>query len=168
MLPAKLKWMNLFLNGVTYAGEAKSVKLPNIKYKTEGYRGGSMSSEAKWRSGLDDTKLEFTLGGLSAATISAIGTTQLDGTQLRFAGSYQRDNTGEISAVEVLVQGQINETDFGDAEIGKDTEHKFTVDWVYYKLTIDGADVVEFDILNGVEKFGGVDRNAALRAAAGG
>ena len=168
MLPAKLKRQNLFLNGSNYAGEAKSVKLPNIKYKTEGYRAGKMSGEAKWRSGIDDSKLEFTLGGLSAPTIRAIGTTQLDGAQLRFAGAYQRDDTGQISAVEVLVQGQINETDFGDAETGKDTEHKFTVDWVYYKLTIDGVDEVEIDLLNGIEKFGGVDVAAGLRAAAGG
>jgi hypothetical protein len=168
MLPAKLKRLNLFLNGSNYAGEAKSVKLPNIKYKTEGYRGGSMSGEIKWRSGLDDTKLEFTLGGLSAATIRAIGSTQLDGNQLRFSGAYQNDQTGQISSVEIIVQGQINETDFGDAEIGKDTEHKYTVDWVYYKLTIDGADVVEIDIINGIEKFDGVDQAAALRAAAGG
>lgn len=168
MLPAKLKRLNLFLNGSHYAGEAKSAKLPNIKYKTEGYRGGSMSGEVKWRSGLEDSKFEFTLGGLSAATIRAMGATQLDGTQLRFSGAYQNDHTGQISSVEILVQGQINEVDFGDAEIGKDTEHKFTVDWVYYKLTIDGADEVEIDIINGIEKFGGVDVAAGLRAAAGG
>lgn len=168
MLPAKLKRLNFFLNGSNYAGEAKSVKLPNIKYKREGYRGGSMLAEAKWRSGLEDTTLEFTLGGVSATTLRAMGTTQLDGTQLRFSGAYQNDHTGQISSVEVLVQGQINEVDFGDAEIGKDTEHKYTVDWVYYKLTIDGADALEFDIINGIEKFAGVDVAADLRAAAGG
>lgn len=167
-LPSKLFRMNLFQNGGSFGGEAKTVKLPSLKHKTEGYRGAGMGGEAKYRVGMDELKLEFTLGGLSVAALRSMGETRLDGTQFRFAGGYRRLDTGEVSAVEVVVHGQTNEVDMGDAEMAKDTEHKFVVDLVYYKLTIDGVDEVEIDILAGVEKWQGVDVNEALRAAAGG
>lgn len=168
-LPSKLKLMNLFLDGFGFAGEAKNVKLPALKFMTEDFTGGVMAGKAKWRTGqVDELKLEYTLGGLSVAAIKAMGKVEIDGVQLRFAGAYQRPDSGDVMALEVVVRGQQNEMDLGDAETGKDTEHKYVVDAVYYKLSVNGAEVVEIDVLNGVIKVDGVDQNAALRQAAGG
>lgn len=161
LLPSKLKKLNLFMDG-SWLTETKSVKLPFPKFKTEDWKG------VKWRTGAqDDAALEFTLGGLSLVAIRAMGVEKIDGVQLRFAGGYQADDTAAVQAVEVIVQGQVNELDPGDAEEGKDTEHKFTVNWVYYKLTIDGVDEVEIDKLRQITKFQGVEYGAALRTASG-
>lgn len=170
-LPSKLKKQNLFINGYGFGGEAKTVNLPKLKQMTEGYRGGSMIGKAKYRTGeLDELKLEFTLGGLAVVALREFGNPLIDGTQLRFAGGYERVDTGEVSAVEVIVHGQINEIDMGDSEPGKDTEHKYVVDCVYYKLIVDGADEIELDFISGIEKYQGVEvaQGEALRIAAGG
>lgn len=161
LLPSKLKKLNLFLNGA-WLSETKSVKLPFPKFKREDWKG------IKWRTGAqEDSTFEFSLGGLSIPALASIGGTKIDDTQLRFAGAYQADDTGVIHSVELVVQGQTNEVDGGDAEEAKDTEHKYVVDWVYYKLTIDGADVLEIDKLRQITKVQGVDIEADLRTAAG-
>jgi P2 family phage contractile tail tube protein len=90
-----------------------------------------------------------------AATVAAIG--------LRFAGSYQRDDTGETTAVEIVVRGRHEEIDFGNAKAGDDTEVSIKTIWSYYKLTIDGEVVVEIDIPGVVENVGGVDLLAEHR-----
>lgn len=168
-LPSKLKLMNLFADGYGYGGEAKNVKLPPLKFLTEKFNAGVMAGSAAWRTGqVDELKLEYTLGGLSVVALRAMGAVEIDGLQLRFAGAYQRPDDGAVQALEVVVRGQQNEMDMGDAEAGKDTEHKYVVDCVYYKLSVDGAELVEIDIINGVIKINGVDQNAALRQAAGG
>ncbi len=52
--------------------------------------------------GLDDGALdtEFTIGGTEAKLFKQMGTPTIDGIQLRFTGSIQRDDTGEVQAVE--------------------------------------------------------------------
>src|SRR5690606_41905814 len=98
---------------------------------------------------------------------SQYGITRADGVLLRFAGAYQRDDTGEVSAVEVVVRGRHEEISMGDAESGEDTEQSITTTCSYYKLTIDNEVIAEIDILNMVEMIDGEDRLADQRAAIG-
>lgn len=69
--------------------------------------------------------------------------------------------------VEVVVRGRHQEIDMGNAKPGSDTEHKFKMSCSYYKLIVNGREVVEIDIVNMVFKVNGVDRLAAQRAAIG-
>ncbi|PZR37186.1 phage major tail tube protein [Caulobacter segnis] len=166
-LPSKLMMMNTFLNGYGYGGEAKVVKPPPLKFMTDKHN--TEIGPINYRNGqIDELKLEYTLAGLVVQSIRAMGATAIDGVQLRFTGAYQRPDTGETSQAEIVVRGQQNEWDPGDAEVGKDTEHKYVVDCVYYKLTIDGVEEAEIDKLNRLIKIGGVDLTAKLRQAAGG
>ncbi|WP_252340946.1 phage major tail tube protein, partial [Escherichia coli] len=41
-MPRKLKLMNVFLNGYSYQGVAKSVTLPKLTRKLENYRGAGV------------------------------------------------------------------------------------------------------------------------------
>lgn len=65
-MPRKLKLMNVFLNGYSYQGVAKSVTLPKLTRKLENYRGAGMNGSAPVDLGLDDDALsmEWSLGGL--------------------------------------------------------------------------------------------------------
>ena len=168
-LPRKLKNMNLFNDGQSYVGLAKTVTLPPLSRKMEGYRGAGMNGPVKADLGLSDDgiQLEWTTGGLDAQVFRQFGITRADGVLLRFAGAYQRDDTGEVSAVEVVVRGRHEEISLGDAEAGEDTEQSITTTCSYYKLTIDNEVLVEIDILNMVEIIDGEDRLAEQRAAIG-
>ncbi|WP_025119773.1 MULTISPECIES: phage major tail tube protein [unclassified Serratia (in: enterobacteria)] len=159
-LPRKLKYLNLFNDGLSYMGLVSSVTLPKLTRKLENYRGGGMNGSAPVDFGLDDDALsvEWAIGGLpddalwgqyAAANASAV--------PLRFCGSYQRDDTGDTVAVEVVLRGRHKEIDSGEQKQGEDTETKITTQCTYYKLTIDGKERIEIDTINMIERVNGVD-----------
>lgn len=160
-MPRKLKLMNVFLNGYSYQGVAKSVTLPKLTRKLENYRGVGMNGSAPVDLGLDDDALsmEWSLGGFPDSVIWELyAATGVDAVPIRFAGSYQRDDTGETVAVEVVMRGRQKEIDTGEGKQGEDTESKIFVVCTYFRLTMDGKELVEIDTINMIEKVNGVDR----------
>lgn len=166
-MPRKLKNMNLFNDGESYLGQATNVTLPALTRAMEDYRGGGMSGPVKIDNGNEEINLEWTCGGLMRSVLRQYGVTRHDGVQLRFAGAYQRDDTGAVDAVEVVVRGRHSEIAMGDAAPGEDTEFSVTTACSYYKLVINGVTEIEIDFVNMVEMVGGVDRLAAQRRAIG-
>jgi P2 family phage contractile tail tube protein len=168
-LPHKLKNMNLFNDGNIYRGKAKSLTLPALGRKMESYRGGGMNGPVKTDLGMSDDgiQLEWKLGGLDLIVLKQFGAVNASGIAMRFAGSYEQDDTGEVSAVEISVRGRHETIEMGDAQPGEDTEHSITTTCSYYKLTVDNEDIIEIDLLNFIEKVGGVDMLEKQRSAIG-
>lgn len=116
-LPRKLKYLNMFNDGLSYMGVVESVTLPKLTRKLENYRGGGMNGAAPIDLGLDDDAItvEWSVGGLPDVALWAqYAAPGADAVPLRFAGSYQRDDTGEIIAVEVVMRGRHKEIDGGE------------------------------------------------------
>lgn len=168
-LPKKLKHQNLFNDGESFVGQCGSVTLPKLARKMEAWRGAGMDGPVKVDMGHSDDglQIEWTIGGWGLSVLRQFGAVKADGVMLRWAGSVQRDDTGEVSAVEVVVRGRHEEIDFGDSEAGEDTEHSITTTCTYYKLTIDGNEEIEIDLLNFVFKVNGKDMLAEHRKAIG-
>jgi P2 family phage contractile tail tube protein len=91
-----------------------------------------------------------------------------DGVLQRFVGAYQAEEAGGVTAAELVVRGRHTELDMGDAEAGKDTEHKVKSALSYLKWTLAGRVEVEIDLVGCVYLVGGVDRMAEIRAAISG
>jgi P2 family phage contractile tail tube protein len=166
-LPRKLKNLNLFGNGESFLGQVTEVKLPTLTRSMEDYRGGGMSGPVKLDMGQEAIELESKFGGLMRSILRQYGVTRHDGVQLRFAGAYQREDTGAVDAVEVVVRGRHSEIDAGTAKAGDDTEFVVKTACSYYKLVINGQTEIEIDLVNMVEIVGGVDRLAEQRRAIG-
>lgn len=145
-LPRKLKYLNMFNDGLSYMGVVESVTLPKLTRKLEKYRGGGMPDIELW------------------AQYASPGA---DSVPLRFTGSYQRDDTGAISAVEVVMRGRHKEYDGGENKQGESGTTKMATECAYYQLTIDGKEVIEIDVINMVLKVDGVDRMAEHRKVIG-
>jgi len=169
MLPKKLKLMDLFNEGNSYLGQTGEVTIPKLVRKLEDWRGGGMNGNVKWDAGLGDDMTDFNwkLGGIDDLIIKQWGAQTVDANMLRFAGSYQRDDTGETTAVEIVVRGRHEEIDFGNQKPGDDTETSVKTIWSYYKLSIDGVVQVEIDIPNMIEIVNGVDLLEKHRANIG-
>lgn len=166
-LPRKLKNLNLFNDGESYIGQIVELTPPTLTRTMEDYRGGGMSGPVKIDNGQDAIELEWKCGGLMQSVLRQYGITRHDGVQLRFAGAYQRDDTGAVDAVEIVVRGRHSEIGFGTAKAGDDTEFEVKTACSYYKLTINGNTEIEIDLINMVEMVGGVDRLAEQRRAIG-
>ncbi len=164
-LPKKIKMMNLFNEGNSYLGQTGEVTLPKLGRKFEDWRGGGMNGNIKWDNGLSDDMIEFAwkLGGIDPLVISQFGAATVGALGLRFAGSYQRDDTGETSSLEMVVRGRHEEIDLGNAKAGDDTELSIKTIWSYLKITIDGKVLIEIDIPGVKEVVNGVDRLAQHR-----
>lgn len=166
-LPRKLKNLNLFGDGESYLGQVVEVKLPTLTRTMEEYRGGGMSGPVKIDNGQGAIELESKFGGLMRPVLRQYAAARHDAVQLRFAGSYQRDDTGLVDAVEIVVRGRHEEIDAGTAKAGEDTEFSVKTACSYYKLSINGVTEIEIDLVNMLEIVGGVDRMAQHRAAIG-
>ncbi|WP_273974792.1 phage major tail tube protein, partial [Serratia ureilytica] len=113
-LPRKLKYLNLFNDGLSYMGVVSSVTLPKLTRKLENYRGGGMNGAAPVDMGLDDDALsvEWTIGGFPDDQLWAqYAAASAASVPLRFCGSYQRDDTGDMVAVEIVLRGRHKEFD---------------------------------------------------------
>ncbi|MGQ7185010.1 phage major tail tube protein [Escherichia sp. HC-CC] len=67
---------------------------------------------------------------------------------------WQRDGLCN-ALIAVAVQKDI---DTGEGKQGEDTESKISVVCTYFRLTMDGKELVEIDTINMIEKVNGVDR----------
>lgn len=166
-LPRKLKNLNLFNDGESYIGQVAELNLPTLSRATEDYRGGGMNGPVKIDNGQEAIELEWTLAGMVRSALDQYAVTRADGVQLRFAGAYQRDDTGDVDAVEVVVRGRHTEIDFGSAKPGDDTALKIKTACTYYKLLINGSTVIEIDLIGMIEIVNGQDRLAAQKRAIG-
>ncbi len=166
-LPRKLKNFNLFNDGRSYLGEVTSITLPKLSRKMEEYLAAGMNGPVEVDFGNEKLELEWTAGGLLESALTQYGATSHNATVLRFAGAYQNDDTGDVTAVEITVRGRHREIDMGDAKVGEDTEHKYTTTCSYYKLVANNETLIELDFVNAIENIGGEDRLSGIRSALG-
>ncbi|EAW1261773.1 phage major tail tube protein [Salmonella enterica] len=164
-MPAKLKYFNIYNAGNNWRGIAESITLPKLTRKLENYRGAGMNGAAPVDLGLDDEALSFewTLGGIDPLPLEQLGDPVMDSSMLRFVGSFERDDTGDVVAVEVVFRGRHKEVDFGEFKQGENTQLKVSSQCTYFKLSIDGELIVEIDTPNFVENVAGKDRLAKHR-----
>ncbi|AIO47627.1 MULTISPECIES: phage major tail tube protein [Burkholderia] len=166
-MPRKLKGFNLFQNGENFVGQVVEVTLPKLTRKMEDYQGGGMSGPIKVDFGQEGIQLEWTCGGFMRSVLGQYAITKHDGVLLRFAGGYQAEDSTNVDAIEIVIRGRHSEIDPGTAKSKEDTAFKVTTVASYYKLSVNGQDVIEIDFVNMIEKVNGNDLFAALRNAIG-
>jgi len=166
-MPSKLKGFNLFHNGTNFTGRVAELTLPKLTRKMEDYQGGGMSGPIKIDFGQEGIQLEWTCGGFMKEVLAQYGITKHDGVLLRFAGGYQAEDSEDYDSVEIVVKGRHMEIDPGTAKAKEDTAFKVTTVASYYKLSVNGEDLIEIDFINMIEKINGKDLLSALRTAIG-
>lgn len=166
-LPNTLKNFNAFNDGKSFMGIVEEVKLPKLSRKMEDFRGGGMDGPVDIDVGQEKLEIEQVCGGFVIDAYKAYGITKASGVMIRFAGAYQRDDTGDVQAVEVVVRGRHKEIDGGDAKGGDKGKTTVKSSLTYYKLTVDGKDVIEIDLLSFLFKVDGTDMLEAQRKAIG-
>lgn len=168
-LPRKVKNLNLFNDGNNFMGLIQSFTPPKLTRKLEAYRGGGMNGAVNADMGLDDGALDtqFVCGGLVRQNVRAYAAKKAGEHLYRFTAAVQRDDTGEVDAVEIVCRGRIKEIDRGEWKPGDTTSETVSLVCSYYKESVNGTIDVEIDLINMIEKINGVDQAAAKRSALG-
>lgn len=166
-LPNALKNFNAFNDGKSFMGIIEELKLPKLTRKVEEFRGGGMDGGVDIDLGMEKLEIEQVCGGFVLDAYKAFGMTKANGVMVRFAGAYQRDDTAEVQAVEIVVRGRHVEIDPDSAKGGDKGKTTIKSNLSYYKLTVDNVEVIEIDLLAFIFKVDGVDMLAAQRTAIG-
>lgn len=166
-LPNSLKNFNAFNDGKSFMGIIEEIKLPKLSRKFEAFRGGGMDGEVSIDLGQEKLEIEQICGGFVLDAYKAYGMTKAAGVLIRFAGAYQRDDTGDVQAVEIVVRGRHQEIDPGDGKVGDKGKTSIKSSLTYYKLTVDNQEIIEIDLLGFIFKVDGKDMLEAQRKAIG-
>lgn len=165
MLPKKLKDFNLFGNGNNWEGEISQVTLPELGRNLVDYRGSGMDGPVGVDMGQNAIEFNWTCPGMIVEAYNNYGAPQHDADQLRFVGSYESDETGDVIPVEIVVRGRTATVGSSTAQNGEDNDTEMTTRCSYYKLVVAGEDIIEIDKLGRIFNVRGVDRYAERRNA---
>ena len=164
--PQRLQNFAVFADGKGYVGLAPELNLPKVTSKTEEYRAGGMDTPVEVITGTEKLECSFTLAEYNAAVMALWGITTSAETQFSFRGAVQRQGE-DAQAIVATIGGRIKELDPGTWKAGDQATLKSSIAVTYYKLNINGVDVIEIDVVNMKRIIKGVDQLASQRAALG-
>jgi len=166
-MPNIMKDFNLIGDGNNWQGQIPTLTLPELTRRMVEYEGGGMEGPIEVDQGDEVKTFEWTAGGLIVDIFDTFGSPVHDAAMLRFVGSYESDETGQVIPVEIVVRGRHKSIAMGDASKGDNNQIQVTTTLSYYKLTVDGEEIVEIDVPGYVFKVRGEDRYAERRKALG-
>lgn len=164
MLPKVLKNFTCFVDGVGYAGRVDEITLPKITVKTEEHRAGGMDAPVQIDMGMEKLEASLTFAEYTPALFAMLGLVEGNKTNIVLRGAVQGDDTN-VEAVVITLQGGFKETDMGSWKTGSKGTLKAQVAARYYKLEINGVELIEIDIENMIRTINGKDQMAAQRKA---
>lgn len=166
MIPKILKNFNLFVDGRGYAGLVDELTLPRLSVKMEEHRAGGMDIPIDLDMGMEKLECEFSLCEYDPEVLRMYGLYNGAPVQLALRGGLDNE-TGSVTPVTVNLVGAWRELDFGNWKAGDKAILKVTVSLRYYKLEVDGQEIIEVDAVNMVRRIDGVDQLEGLRSAIG-
>lgn len=170
MLPRKLKNFMAY-KGLgqqkRYQGQIPEIELPKLTRVLEEYRAGGMDMPVKVDLGQEAMEMTIKCGGHEADLYRDFARAGIDAVVLSYSGAYQRDDDCSVSAVDIYCRGRLEEIDPGSAKLGDDTEESFKYALAYYKLVVDGEDIIEIDAMAMKCIVNGEDRLKEIREAIG-
>jgi len=167
MLPKILKNFNVFVDGRGYAGRIDEISLPKLAIKTEEYRAGGMDIPVSIDMGMEKLESELTFAEYDSELFRLFGLINNNAVSLTLRGGLQGNGNSEAESVVVNLRGLFKELDFGSWKPAEKATLKCIIAANYYKLTIDGKELIEIDAENMIRKIDGVDQMASMRTALG-
>lgn len=164
--PRLLKNMNLFVDGRGFAGRIDEIELPKLTLKTEEHRAGGMDLPVEVELGMEKLESTFTISDYDPEVFRLFGLLDAENVQLTIRGAIQKQGES-VQPVTVNLRGGWKEIDSGTWKPGDKSTLKVAVAVSYFKLAIDGNEIIEVDALNLVRRVGSRDQMADIRSAIG-
>lgn len=163
MLPKILKNFNLYVDGRGYAGRVEEITLPKLTIKTEEFQGAGMSAPVEIDMGMEKLEMDLTFSEYDPELFKLFGLT--NGSEIGFSIRGALEGNGETTSVVINSRGYFKELDFNSWTPAEKASLKCSVACNYYKLTIDGVELIEIDPINMIRNVNGSDQLSKLREA---
>ena len=162
---AKVYDANVYVNNASKHGLASEITAPTITALMTDYKAMGMIGSAEFFNGFDklETTIKWTYPDNEAQ--KAFGNFLKPVDLMIRSSKAEYDNTGitEEKPIVMYIRGYSKTLPGGAFKAKEDTELESTVSVQYYKLEIDGEEIVEIDVINNIYKVGGEDLLAELR-----
>ena len=162
---AKVYDANVYVNTASNHALASEITAPTITAPMTDYKAMGKSVSAEFFNGLDilDTTIKWTYPDNDAQMAFGIFLKPVD-LMIR-SSKAEYDNTGitDEKPIVMYIRGYSKTLPGGSFKAKEDTELESTVAVQYYKLEIDGEEIVEIDVINNIYKVGGEDLLAERR-----
>jgi P2 family phage contractile tail tube protein len=162
--PKVLKNFNAFVDGTGYAGAIDEVELPKLTIKGVDHRAGGMDSDIELDMGTEKLEMTLTTAGPESEIMKHWAKASGD-TAFTLRGALADKET--VKPVVINATGKIKEVEMGTWKTGEKSQGKYVASLTYYKLSVDGADLVEIDVENMIRRVNGTDVLQEIRSAIG-
>lgn len=160
--PRILKDINLFFNGLGFAGLINEVTLPVLETKNEEHQGGGMDAPIDIEVGINKMDITFTLAEHDPEFLRNFGLAINAYKTGRFIGNLVGET--DIVKVEAKFVGRITKIDFGTVKGNQLNPMTVMMNLKYYHYLHNNLSVWEEDLDNFVRKVNGIDQFAIRRA----
>jgi len=161
---------NVYIDGKSFLGKASEVKAPDIVATLTEHAALGMVGKLELPSGLDKMGMSIKWNSIYDDVLLKAGNPfravqlQIRASQETYAG---QGRTKEVAVV-VYLTGQFKKLPGGGFKQHDNVEAETELVVTYYRLNIDGNDIVEIDVLANIWKVGGEDILARYRSNIGG
>jgi P2 family phage contractile tail tube protein len=151
----------LYVDGRGYAGRVEEITLPKLTIKTEEFLGAGMSAPVEIDMGMEKLEMELTFAEYDSELLKLFGLTNGSDVAFTIRGALQ--SGGDIESVIINVRGFFKELDCDTWKPAEKATLKCSIACSYYKLAINGIELIEIDPINMVRNVNGSDQLAQFR-----
>ncbi len=160
------KNMNLFVDGIGFAGKVEEINPPKLAVKMEEFRAGGMDAPIEVDMGMEKLEMDFSIPSMDQSLIGLFGLAPGSEVSVSIRGAIE-DNAGSVKAEEHKGTGLVKSIEPGGMKAGEKPSIKVAMSLKFYSLTIDGNELLYIDVENMIRRINGQDRLEAIRAAIG-
>jgi hypothetical protein len=149
----------VYIDGSDFIGRAEEVELPKVKFKFADSKGLGLYGEFELPSGLDKLEAKIKLNSIYPDFVKIASDPTTTRTVIVRASNQYWTNTGVMAEkpIKAELRGFFKEFDSGKFKKADNTEAEATMSVFYYKLEVDGEEILEIDVLNNIYKVNGND-----------
>lgn len=160
----------VYIDGTDFIAKAEEVDLPKVKFKFADTKALGLYAESELPTGLDKLEARIKFNSTYPDFI-ALAADPFTSRTIIIRAPYQvwtQQGVARTAPLKAEIKGFFKEWDTGKVKGRDATEAEATLSVIYYKLEIDGQEIIEIDTLNNIYKVQGQDKLQDYRTAIGG
>lgn len=165
-LPRVLRNYQMFIDGQGFAGRVDAVTMPALELVTEEHRAGGMDVPVDLDMGMNPIRFQLTMAEHIEAVYRSFGVLSAPPISFSLRSAVQAQG-GPVEPVIMTCIGRFRSITPGESTLATKNGHTAEATCNYYRLDINGSNVVEIDVVNMKRLIDGVDQLAEQRGAIG-
>jgi len=160
----------VYIDGTDLIAKAEEVDLPKVKFKFADTKGLGLYGETELPTGLDKMEARLKFNSMYPEFVALAADPFTARTVIVRASKQDWTNQGVMRELPVKAElrGFFREFDTGKLKRADASEMEATMSVYYYRLEIDGQEVLEIDVFNNIYKVNGEDKLLAYKVNIGG